>query len=264
MNDFLEWFVPCFVVISIFLMTFGFLAFMRFIHLKEKAVLAEYGLLKGKSNGEKVSRWPSKPIAKMMRLPPTQHAGMATTYPLKSPAIQAYVDKAQSYKTRIDRMVKRTPGGEVRNRLTPLRQQVDTWVEAIKALAQRADHIQQDPLIQRDLESVPQAIQSLETQLSEETEHTNKTELERTLHNYKKQMASLEQLQHMVKRAEIQIESTLSSLGTIYSQLLTKQSASHMADYNQLSVQIDEEVHLLQDRLEALQEVKLGNRLNLR
>jgi len=264
MNDFFEWFVPCFVTLSIFLMTFSFLAFLRFIHLKEKAVLAEYGLLKGKSNGVKRDRLLSQPIAQMMPLPPTKYSDSATTHPLKSTIIQAYVDKAQSYKTRIDHMIRRTPRGEVRNRLTPLTQQVDKWVEAIKALAQRADHIQQDPLIQRDLESVPQAIQSLETQLSNETEHANKAELERTLHNYKKQLASLKQLQHMVKRAEIHIESTLSSLGTIYSQLLTGQSASHVADYSQLSLQIDEEVHLLQDKLEALQEVKLEGKLNLR
>jgi hypothetical protein len=62
----------------------------------------------------------------------------------------------------------------------------------------------------------------------------------------------------MMKRAEIQIESTLSSLGTIYSQLLTGQSTDHVADYSRLSSEVDEEVRLLQDRLEALEEVKLS------
>ncbi len=83
-------------------------------------------------------------------------------------------------------------------------------------------------------------------------------ELARTLSNRKNQLASLERLQNMMKRAEIQIESTLSALGTIYSQILTGQSTNHVADYSRLSTEVDEEVRGLQDHLEALEEVKLG------
>lgn len=69
----------------------------------------------------------------------------------------------------------------------------------------------------------------------------------------------LEHLQNMMKRAEIKIESTLSALGTIYSQILAGQSTDHVADYGRLSAEVDEEVRTLQDHLEALEEVKLGN-----
>jgi hypothetical protein len=61
-----------------------------------------------------------------------------------------------------------------------------------------------------------------------------------------------------MKRAEIKIESTLSALGTIYSQLLIGQSTNQVADYGRLSSDVDEEVRTLQDHLEALEEVKLG------
>ena len=54
-----------------------------------------------------------------------------------------------------------------------------------------------------------------------------------------------------MERAEMQIESTVSMLGTIYSQILTGQSTSHVADYGHLSADVDEEVRVLQ-------EVKLG------
>jgi uncharacterized protein YoxC len=54
------------------------------------------------------------------------------------------------------------------------------------------------------------------------------------------------------------MESTLASMGTIYSQLLTSQSADHVADYSRLSEDVNEEVRTLQDQLEALEEVKLG------
>ena len=53
-----------------------------------------------------------------------------------------------------------------------------------------------------------------------------------------------------------QIERTIAVLGTIYSQLLTYRSTFHVADYQQLADNVAEEVHHLQDYLEALQEVK--------
>lgn len=113
-------------------------------------------------------------------------------------------------------------------------------------------------MIRQDLEAVPQAIADLQTRLTNETDPTLRTQLERTLSNRQNQLASLERLQNTMKRAEIQIESTLSALGTIYSQVLTGQSTDHVADYSRLAADVDEEVRLLQDRLEALEEVKLG------
>ena len=43
MNDFFEWFVPCFVTLAIFLIIFGFAAFMRYMKYRETVALAEQG-----------------------------------------------------------------------------------------------------------------------------------------------------------------------------------------------------------------------------
>ena len=45
---------------------------------------------------------------------------------------------------------------------------------------------------------------------------------------------------------------------TIYSQVLIAQSTNQIADYSHLLAEVDEEVSLLQDHLEALEEVKLA------
>jgi hypothetical protein len=135
--------------------------------------------------------------------------------------------------------------------------QIEHWTGAIQDLVQRINSLQQDELIRRDLKAVPAAIADLEARLHHESDDAIRAQLERTLANRRKQLVSLEQLQNTVKRAEIQIESTLSLLGTIYSQILTGQSTSHVADYSRLSAEVDEEVRLLQDQLEALREVKL-------
>ena len=139
-----------------------------------------------------------------------------------------------------------------------LQQQIDALLEAIDGLVQRIQTLHNDEVIRRDLKDVPTAIKSLEKRLAAEDDPVMQSQLKLTLANRRKQLASLDALQDTIKRAEMQIESTLSQLGTIYSQLLTGQSTSQVADYSRLAADVDEEVHLLQDHLEALKEVKLG------
>jgi uncharacterized membrane protein YgaE (UPF0421/DUF939 family) len=171
--------------------------------------------------------------------------------------LQEYVDKALSYKAQIDSTIKATANKTDQTRLEQLRSQIDTWTKAISDLAERLNTLRQDDVIRRDMREVPRAIADLEARLANEADVVVRSQLERTLNNRRKQLDSLAQLQTMMKQAEIQIESTLSQLGTIYSQLLTGQSTSHVADYGRLSADVDEEVRLLQDHLEALREVKL-------
>jgi hypothetical protein len=175
-----------------------------------------------------------------------------------NPAVQSHLDRARTYKAQIEALTKSTSDQIVYSRLQELNQQVDEWIQAVEALAKRINGFQRDAVIQHDLEAVPQSIAKLEAQLARETDPATRAELERTLLNRKNQLAALQHLQNMMKRAEIKIESTLSALGTIYSQLLIGQSTDQVADYGRLSSDVDEEVRTLQDHLEALEEVKLG------
>lgn len=172
--------------------------------------------------------------------------------------IQTHLNKALAYQEQIHRLVALTEDERSKARLQELADQVDGWVQAIEALARRVDGFHRNRLIREDLESVPQAIDRLESRLAEETDPTIQADLEHTLATHKNQLASLERLQTIIKRAEMRIESTLSALGTIYSQVLTTQSTDHVADYSHLSEEVDEEMHLLRDHLDALEEVKLN------
>ncbi|MFN8454573.1 MAG: 2TM domain-containing protein [Anaerolineae bacterium] len=187
-----------------------------------------------------------------------------TPYPLvtkgkpHASAVWTHLDKAMAYQSQIDSLIKASGDANTRARLQELAKQVDEWVKAIEALAQRIDNFQQDSLIRQDVESVPQAISDLTARLEQESDPAIRSQLERTLANRKNQWAALQRLEHIIKHAELQLEGTLSALGTIYSQVLTGQSTDHVADYSRLSSEVDEEVRALQDRLEALEEVKLG------
>jgi len=178
---------------------------------------------------------------------------------LGSPTMQIHLDKARNYKEQIDNLIKSTSDQKARARLQDLAAQVSEWVKAIEDLTKRADSFHQNTLIHQDLESVPKSIEELEARLANESNETTRIELERTLTNRKNQLAALKRLQDTINRAEIKTESTLSALGTIYSQILTAQSTDQVADYSRLSAEVDEEVLILQDHLEALEEVKLGS-----
>jgi hypothetical protein len=173
---------------------------------------------------------------------------------------RAYLEQARDYQVKIERLINATTNVGNQLHRERLAQQVEDWIRTIEALVQRVGSMREDHVIRRDLQAVPQALKDLETRLATETDPTVRRQLERTLANRQKQQEALQELQTAVKRAEIQVESTLSQLGTIYSQLLTGQSTSDTAVYNRLSTEIDEEMGQLQDRLEALREVKLeGN-----
>lgn len=177
---------------------------------------------------------------------------------LASPTLQAHLEKARAYQAQINSLMKSTSNQKARARLQDLTTQVSEWTKTIEDMAKRVDSFQQNPLIHQDLESVPQAIEKLEAQLANESDDITGLELERTLVNRKNQLAALERLQSTIKRAEIKMESTLSALGTIYSQVLTAQSTNQVAGYSRLLAEVNEEVRTLQDYLEALEEVKLG------
>ncbi len=176
---------------------------------------------------------------------------------LSNTAIQAHLDKAYTYKRQIDNLLRTSNSPNTQRRLQDLADHVRAWTQAIEALARRVDDFQQNTVIQQDLSGVPESIAKLEQRLRTETDEATRTELERTLRNRQNQLSTLQHLQKTMRRAEIKIESTLSALGTLYSQMLISQSTNHVADYKHLEDQVDEEVRTLQDHLEALEEVRL-------
>lgn len=181
---------------------------------------------------------------------------------VKTEKLQAYLDQAAAYRQKIDNAVAIATTEAERQRLEQLAGQIDTWTDNIIKLVKRLNNLRQDDIIRQDRQQVPKAIAELETRLTAENDPALKAQLQRTLTTRRKQLEALEQLQNTMARAEMQIESTVSMLGTIYSQVLTGQSTSEVADYSQLSTEVDEEVRLLQDYLEALREVKLGDALH--
>ncbi len=209
------------------------------------------------SNQKRPNEAKRKPVATPATQTRSRHEAVGGQN-VSDSTLQAYIEKAVAYQAEIDRLASGTTRTSEQARLQELAARIDTWLAAIKELARRLDDFRQNKIVQQDITTVPKSISKVEAQLAEETDPTLRAELERTLANRQTQWTSLKNLQKSMRWAEIKIENTLSLLGTIHSQVLASQSKNHVADYRRFVDQVDEEVHGLQDHLEALDEVRLS------
>jgi len=143
---------------------------------------------------------------------------------LRSPVLQGHVEQAQAYQAEINQLTQHASTAFDGDRSRELTAQVEQWTAAIVRLAGRVDAFQQNKLVNRDLKGVPKAIASLQERLAQTTDPQLAAELERTLSHRRNQLSSLQEVQRTIQWAEIKIESTLSLLGTVYSQVLAGQS----------------------------------------
>jgi hypothetical protein len=167
----------------------------------------------------------------------------------RQPIKDASLQRTTDYIRRIEKLLRTNPDEHQQQLLT----QIQAWQRIIETMIQTLVSLtQNDHAIQDDLRRLPGAIADLEGQLAEETNPLLRTDLEQMLLQRKSQQQSLKQLQTTRRRAEIQVERAAAVLGTIYSQLLTYRSTSHVADYARLADDVAEEVKRLQDYLETL------------
>jgi hypothetical protein len=178
-------------------------------------------------------------------------------------SVQDQLAQAKRYKQQVESLLKANPSKSML--MADVSSQINDWMKTVETMAGRITDFKRNPVIQSDLKTVPDAIKKLKGQVDSETDARVKARLEQTLQTRRNQLATLDKLQSSMRQAEVQLESTVASLGTIYSQVLTAQSTNQVADYGHLAAEVTEQVHQLQDQIEALEEVKLGQqKTNLR
>ncbi len=170
---------------------------------------------------------------------------------------------ALEYRRNMLKLVQRHRGA-LRVNLRQTVADINEWIAHMYNLAEHIDAFEGNQLVERDLRSVPQKIEKVKIRIEREQDPAVKRELERQKQQLEQQQVNLEATVNSVKRAEIQLESTLSSLGTVYAQMSllgTKEVDSARAQ--RLRLEIQDEVAGLQDTLEAMDEVQ-AQQLNLR
>ncbi len=175
------------------------------------------------------------------------------------PDLIDHIGQARAYQQEIDRIAKAASGKGIHGaRMAELANQFAGWTKQVETMAERVTVLRRNPLVKQDLRAVPDAIKKLEAQLARETDARIRGQIERTLSARRSQLEALQKLENTTRHAETQLELTIASLGTIYSQTLAGQSTNQIADYSHLASEVDEQVRDLRDQLDALEEVRLG------
>jgi len=167
-----------------------------------------------------------------------------------------YRDRAFDYRGRIETNIRETRDGLLKDHLLDVADEIEHWIRNVYEIAGRLDNYRSDAIIKRDRQSVPMRVAELERQLANETNPAVRPQIETTLKNKRTQLEHLEQLGDSMQRAELQLESTLSALGTVYSQtLLVGAKDIDSGRAKRLREDIADQVVGLEDLLTAMDEV---------
>lgn len=170
--------------------------------------------------------------------------------------LRAKLAEAEQYRQRIQQVVEQQRNSLLRDRLKETTTQVYDWIANMVLLARRIDTYRNDPIIKRDLESVPKEIEALTQRLSRESNPRLREQMAATLESSRRLEQNLRELANRMERADLQLDHSLAALGTVYSQLLLIGSRDVDSDRaERLRDDIRNEVLALQDLVESLNEV---------
>lgn len=181
---------------------------------------------------------------------------------IRSPISRQRLQSALEYRRNMMTLAGRHQGA-MRASMQQTISDINDWIGHMYDLAQHIDAFDNNDLVERDRKAVPQQIEKTQIRIKNETDPTVKADLQEQLNTLIQQRDNLDATVNSVKRAEIQLESTLSSLGTIYAQMSllgTKEVDSSKAQ--RLRLEIKDEVSSLQDTISAMNEVQ-SQRLQL-
>lgn len=175
---------------------------------------------------------------------------------LRNPDLGQKLAKALEYREQMVAEIEREEDPVLDDYLSRMADGLEDWIAQLYRLAQGLDTYQHDAVIARDMEAVPQELKRLRQLLSEKTEPTMRMALEKTIATKESQWETLKNLRDTMARAQLQIENTLSTMGTIYMQV--RLLGAKDIDSNRvqrLQADMSEQVLALEDIGAAMDEV---------
>jgi len=175
---------------------------------------------------------------------------------IENKALRVRVEKALEYRDGIDGAIATSREGILRDHMADVSQGITDWMENVFRLAKRLDAYMSDEVIRQDLQSVEPAIEALKKRLALEDSDRVKRQISQTIAQKQIHRDNLRRLQNAMEQAQFQLESTITAMGTVYSQvklLGSRDVASGRAQ--RLQQEIDDQVHALQDVVDTMDEV---------
>jgi hypothetical protein len=175
---------------------------------------------------------------------------------IHGPEYRERVEKALQYRQRIEEHVRSADAGVLRDHLIDTTSEIADWVASVFGLAKRLDRYHDDPMLLRDRRELPQAIAGLQARLQREDDQAVRDQLQKAIDSKQEQLTNLQKLENVMEKAEYQLETTLTALGTVYSQIQLVQAKDIDSGRAQrLRSDIADQVAALQSLQETLDEV---------
>lgn len=175
---------------------------------------------------------------------------------IRSGRYRERLEKALEYRARIQDHVRKSGAGVLRDHLLDTTAGIADWVANVFGLAKRLDAYYHDKMLAQDRQELPQAIAGLRRRLQDEDDDSVLKQLQKAIASKQEQLVNLRKLQNLMEKAEYQLETTLTALGTVYSQILLVSAKDIDAGRAQrLREDIADQVAALQSLQETLDEV---------
>jgi hypothetical protein len=163
--------------------------------------------------------------------------------------------KALVYRAQMEELL-HAQGGALGTNLRLAAEEMEKGIEVMYNLGRRLDTLRANDLIRQDFQTVPQAIKQMEQRLETETDPTVQAELEAALRTKQAQHENLRKIESAMKRADIQIDNMLASIGAAYTQMqLIDAKDIDSSRARRLRDDVAEQVQKTQDVIYAMEEV---------
>lgn len=179
---------------------------------------------------------------------------------LRDKDLRRWIGRALDYRSRIETNIRETRDGLLKDHLLDVADEIEHWIRNVYRIASRLDKYRSDSVIRSDRQSVPTRISNLQQQLAATSDPAVRAQVEMTLKNTQTQLANLQRLESSMQQAQLQLESTLSALGTVYSQtLLVGAKDIDSGRAKRMRQDIADQVVELEDLLEAMDDVYMDS-----
>jgi len=180
---------------------------------------------------------------------------------LKSKELQKQVEEALEYRSRIASAVSQQSDSLIKDNLRQTASEIDDWLENIYNLAQRLDrYLTQREVLERDKKHAGIRVSELRQRLGQELDSAVKKQMEVTMGSLQRQVDTIDALENTIRRARLQLEHTMSALGTIYSQTILMDAKDIDSGHaRRIQQDIADEVSELGDILLAMEDVYASN-----
>lgn len=176
---------------------------------------------------------------------------------LKDKKLQQQMNEALDYRSRIEKGIREHTDSVLRDELIETASQIDDWLENIYDLARRIDRYQEErEVLHRDRVRAESRMTQLNAEFARASNPAVKDQIQTTLDSLHRQLQTLQTLEGTIQRARLQLENSLTHLGTIYSQtMLVDAKDIDRGSARRLRHEIAEEVTELNDLLLSMDEV---------